>query len=120
VDDATLIDGVGATEGAMAMQLSRRGQTGAERNSCVADRLLAEDGARFAGIRRTASLPPAARCACRLHKDPKDGEDVRIVEASASRSSATGQWNATARCSCRRGSPASTRRREDLSEKWST
>lgn len=27
--DATLIDGVGATEGAMALQLSRRGQTGA-------------------------------------------------------------------------------------------
>ena len=31
--DATLIDGVGATEGAMALQLSRRGQTGSPRSS---------------------------------------------------------------------------------------
>jgi fatty-acyl-CoA synthase len=44
--DATLIDGVGATEGAMALQLSKRGQTGAAAKFVpLADtRLFAEDG----------------------------------------------------------------------------
>jgi acyl-CoA synthetase (AMP-forming)/AMP-acid ligase II len=44
--DATLIDGVGATEGAMALQLSRRGATGAgAKFVALADtRLFAEDG----------------------------------------------------------------------------
>jgi fatty-acyl-CoA synthase len=44
--DATLIDGVGATEGAMALQLSRRGQTGTSSKFVpLADtKLFAEDG----------------------------------------------------------------------------
>jgi acyl-CoA synthetase (AMP-forming)/AMP-acid ligase II len=44
--DATLIDGVGATEGAMALQLSRRGQTGAASRfvPLAETRLFAEDG----------------------------------------------------------------------------
>lgn len=44
--DATLIDGVGATEGAMALQLSRRGQTGASAQfiPLAETKLFAEDG----------------------------------------------------------------------------
>jgi acyl-CoA synthetase (AMP-forming)/AMP-acid ligase II len=44
--DATLIDGVGATEGAMAMQLSSRGRTGATATfvPLAETRLFAEDG----------------------------------------------------------------------------
>jgi fatty-acyl-CoA synthase len=44
--DATLIDGVGATEGAMALQISRRGQTGAAAKfvPLAETRLFAEDG----------------------------------------------------------------------------
>jgi fatty-acyl-CoA synthase len=44
--DATLIDGVGATEGPMALQVSRRGQTGAAATfiPLAETRLFAEDG----------------------------------------------------------------------------
>jgi acyl-CoA synthetase (AMP-forming)/AMP-acid ligase II len=44
--DATLIDGVGATEGPMALQVSRRGQTGAAARfvPLAETRLFAEDG----------------------------------------------------------------------------
>ena len=44
--DATLIDGVGATEGPMALQVSRRGQTGASAQfiPLAETRLFAEDG----------------------------------------------------------------------------
>jgi acyl-CoA synthetase (AMP-forming)/AMP-acid ligase II len=44
--DATLIDGVGATEGAMALQLSRRGATGVSARfvPLAETRLFAEDG----------------------------------------------------------------------------
>ena len=98
--DATLIDGVGATEGAMAMQLSRRGQTGAAAKFVpLADtRLFAEDGREIPKgcdepglIAAGGALLPAG-----YYKDPeKTAKTFRIVEGKRFAFIGDwGQWNA--------------------------
>ncbi|MCK7468785.1 MAG: AMP-binding protein [Desulfosudis oleivorans] len=98
--DATLIDGVGATEGAMAMQLSRRGQTGAAAKFVpLADtRLFAEDGREIPKgsdepglIAAGGALLPAG-----YYKDPeKTAKTFRIVDGRRFAFIGDwGQWNA--------------------------
>jgi len=98
--DATLIDGVGATEGAMAMQLSRRGQTGAAAKFVpLADtRLFAEDGREIPKdsdepglIAAGGALLPAG-----YYKDPeKTAKTFRIVDGKRFAFIGDwGQWNA--------------------------
>jgi fatty-acyl-CoA synthase len=98
--DATLIDGVGATEGAMALQLSRRGQTGAAaRFVPLADtRLFAEDGREIPPgsdepglIAAGGALLPAG-----YYKDPeKTARTFRVVNGKRYAFIGDwGQWNA--------------------------
>jgi len=103
--DATLIDGVGATEGPMALQVSRRGQTGA------AARFIPLAETRYsprmvARSRRFDGAGPDCRrrrrVTGRLLQDPEKTARRSVSStASAMRSSATGASGIrTARCSC--------------------
>lgn len=93
--DATLIDGVGATEGAMALQLSRRGATGAAAKFVpLADtRLFAEDGREIPQgsdeqglIAAGGGLLPAG-----YYKDPeKTAKTFRVVDGK--RYAFIGDW----------------------------
>jgi fatty-acyl-CoA synthase len=98
--DATLIDGVGATEGAMALQLSRRGATGAAAKFVpLADtRLFAEDGREILQgsdepglIAAGGALLPAG-----YYKDPeKTAKTFRVVNGQRYAFIGDwGQWNA--------------------------
>jgi fatty-acyl-CoA synthase len=97
--DATLIDGVGATEGAMALQLSRRGATGtAAKFVPLADtRLFAEDGREILHgsdeqglIAAGGDLLPAG-----YYKDPeKTAKTFRVVNGKRYAFIGDwGQWN---------------------------
>jgi fatty-acyl-CoA synthase len=93
--DATLIDGVGATEGAMALQLSRRGATGvAARFVPLADtRLFAEDGREIPKESDESGLIAAggALLPAGYYKDPeKTAKTFRIVDGK--RYAFIGDW----------------------------
>ena len=93
--DATLFDGVGATEGAMALQVSRRGQSGAGASFvALADtRLFTEDGREIPKestepgmIAAGGNLLPAG-----YHKDPeKTARTFRMV--AGKRYAFIGDW----------------------------
>lgn len=93
--DATLIDGIGATEGAMALQLSQRGRTGAAAKFVpLADtRLFAEDGREIPPgsdepglIAAGGTLLPAG-----YYKDPeKTARTFRVVNGQ--RHAFIGDW----------------------------
>ena len=98
--DATLIDGVGATEGAMALQLSRRGQTGSSARfvPLAETRLFAEDGREIPQgsdepglIAAGGAILPAG-----YYKDPeKTAKTFRIVDGKRFAFIGDwGQWNA--------------------------
>ena len=97
--DATLIDGVGATEGAMALQLSRRGATGAgAKFVALADtRLFAEDGREILQGSNEPGLIAAggALLPAGYYKDPeKTAKTFRIVDGKRYAFIGDwGQWN---------------------------
>jgi fatty-acyl-CoA synthase len=97
--DATLIDGVGATEGAMALQLSRRGQTGSAAKfvPLAETRLFDEDGREIPRgsdepglIAAGGDVLPAG-----YYKDPdKTAKTFRIVDGKRYAFIGDwGQWN---------------------------
>jgi fatty-acyl-CoA synthase len=98
--DATLIDGVGATEGAMALQISRRGATGAAAKfvPLAQTRLFAEDGRE---IPRESSEPGLIAAGgdvlpAGYYKDPeKTAKTFRVVDGQRYAFIGDwGQWNA--------------------------
>ena len=97
--DATLIDGVGATEGAMALQMSRRGATGAAAKfvPLAETKLFAEDGREIAKgssepglIAAGGDVLPAG-----YYKDPeKTAKTFRVVDGRRYAFIGDwGQWN---------------------------
>ena len=97
--DATLIDGVGATEGAMALQMSRRGATGAAAKfvPLAETRLFAEDGRE---IPRGSSEPGLIAAGgdvlpAGYYKDPdKTAKTFRVVDGRRYAFIGDwGQWN---------------------------
>jgi acyl-CoA synthetase (AMP-forming)/AMP-acid ligase II len=98
--DATLIDGVGATEGAMALQLSRRGQNGAASRfvPLAETRLFAEDGREIAQDSSEPGLIAAggALLPAGYYKDPE--KTARTFREVGGKRFAFigdwGQWNA--------------------------
>ncbi len=97
--DATLIDGVGATEGAMAMQVTRRGQAGISSTFLpMADtRLFTEDGR---DIPKTSTEPGLIAAGGNLlpagyYKDPeKTAKTFRMVDGKRYAFIGDwGQWN---------------------------
>lgn len=93
--DATLIDGVGATEGAMALQLSRRGATGvsAQFVPLAETRLFAEDGREIPKGSDEAGLIAAggAVLPAGYYKDPeKTAKTFRVVDGQ--RYAFIGDW----------------------------
>jgi fatty-acyl-CoA synthase len=97
--DATLIDGVGATEGAMALQLSRRGQTGSASKfvPLAETRLFAEDGREIPRGSDEPGLIAAggAVLPAGYYKDPeKTAKTFRIVDGKRYAFIGDwGQWN---------------------------
>ena len=98
--DATLIDGVGATEGAMALQMSRRGATGAAAKfvPLAETKLFAEDGREIPKgssepglIAAGGDVLPAG-----YYKDPeKTAKTFRVVDGRRYAFIGDwGQWNA--------------------------
>jgi acyl-CoA synthetase (AMP-forming)/AMP-acid ligase II len=82
--DATLIDGVGATEGPMALQISKRGQTGAAARfvPLAETRLFAEDGREIPRDSDEPGLIAAGGAALPVgyYKDPeKTAKTFRMV-----------------------------------------
>jgi acyl-CoA synthetase (AMP-forming)/AMP-acid ligase II len=98
--DATLIDGVGATEGPMALQISRRGQTGASARfvPLAETRLFAEDGREIPKGSTEPGLIAAGGAAlpAGYYKDPeKTAKTFRIVDGKRFAFIGDwGQWNA--------------------------
>ena len=97
--DATLIDGVGATEGAMALQMSRRGATGAAAKfvPLAETKLFAEDGRE---IPRGSSEPGLIAAGgdvlpAGYYKDPeKTAKTFRVVDGRRYAFIGDwGQWN---------------------------
>jgi fatty-acyl-CoA synthase len=97
--DATLIDGVGATEGAMALQLSRRGQTGSASKfvPLAETRLFAEDGREIPQGSDEPGLIAAggAVLPAGYYKDPeKTAKTFRVVDGKRYAFIGDwGQWN---------------------------
>jgi fatty-acyl-CoA synthase len=97
--DATLIDGVGATEGAMALQLSRRGQTGSAAKfvPLAETRLFAEDGREIPQGSDEPGLIAAggAVLPAGYYKDPeKTAKTFRVVDGKRYAFIGDwGQWN---------------------------
>ena len=97
--DATLIDGVGATEGPMALQVSRRGQTGAAARfiPLAETRLFAEDGREIAKGSTEPGLIAAGGAAlpAGYYKDPeKSAKTFRVVDGKRYAFIGDwGQWN---------------------------
>jgi acyl-CoA synthetase (AMP-forming)/AMP-acid ligase II len=98
--DATLIDGVGATEGPMALQISRRGQTGASARfvPLAETRLFAEDGREIPKGSTEPGLIAAGGGAlpAGYYKDPeKTAKTFRVVDGKRYAFIGDwGQWNA--------------------------
>jgi acyl-CoA synthetase (AMP-forming)/AMP-acid ligase II len=98
--DATLIDGVGATEGPMALQVSRRGATGAAARfiPLAETRLFAEDGREIPKGSTQPGLIAAGGAAlpAGYYKDPeKTAKTFRIVDGKRYAFIGDwGQWNA--------------------------
>jgi fatty-acyl-CoA synthase len=98
--DATLIDGVGATEGAMALQLSRRGATGAAAKfvPLAETKLFAEDGREIPKGSSEAGLIAAGGdvLPAGYYKDPeKTAKTFRVVDGRRYAFIGDwGQWNA--------------------------
>jgi fatty-acyl-CoA synthase len=98
--DATLIDGVGATEGPMALQISRRGQSGASARfvPLAETRLFAEDGREIPKGSTEPGLIAAGGAAlpAGYYKDPeKTAKTFRIVDGKRYAFIGDwGQWNA--------------------------
>jgi fatty-acyl-CoA synthase len=98
--DATLIDGVGATEGPMALQVSRRGQTGisAQFIPLAETRLFAEDGREIPKGSDEQGLIAAGGPAlpAGYYKDPeKTAKTFRIVDGQrVAFIGDWGRWNA--------------------------
>ncbi len=93
--DATLIDGVGATEGAMALQLSKRGATGAAAMfvPLAETRLFAEDGREISQGSNEPGLIAAggAVLPAGYYKDPeKTAKTFRVVDGK--RYAFIGDW----------------------------
>jgi acyl-CoA synthetase (AMP-forming)/AMP-acid ligase II len=93
--DATLIDGVGATEGPMALQISRRGQAGASAQfvPLAETRLFAEDGREIPRSSDEPGLIAAGGPAipAGYYKDPeKTAKTFRIVDGQ--RFAFIGDW----------------------------
>ncbi|MCJ7451369.1 MAG: AMP-binding protein [Steroidobacteraceae bacterium] len=93
--DATLIDGVGATEGPMALQISRRGQAGASARfvPLAETRLFAEDGREIPRSSDEPGLIAAGGPAipAGYYKDPeKTAKTFRIVDGQ--RFAFIGDW----------------------------
>jgi acyl-CoA synthetase (AMP-forming)/AMP-acid ligase II len=93
--DATLFDGVGATEGPMALQVSRRGQTGATAQfiPLAETRLFAEDGREIPKDSGEQGLIAAGGLAlpAGYYKDPeKTAKTFRIVDGK--RFAFIGDW----------------------------
>lgn len=93
--DATLIDGVGATEGAMALQLSRRGATGVSARfvPLAETRLFAEDGREIPKGSDEPGLIAAggAMLPAGYYKDPeKTARTFRVVDGK--RYAFIGDW----------------------------
>jgi acyl-CoA synthetase (AMP-forming)/AMP-acid ligase II len=97
--DATLIDGVGATEGPMALQISRRGQTGASARfvALAETRLFAEDGREIPKDSTEPGLIAAGGAAlpAGYYKDPeKTAKTFRVVDGRRYAFIGDwGQWN---------------------------
>jgi fatty-acyl-CoA synthase len=97
--DATLIDGVGATEGAMALQMSRRGATGAAAKfvPLAETKLFAEDGREIPKGSSEAGLIAAGGdvLPAGYYKDPeKTAKTFRVVEGRRYAFIGDwGQWN---------------------------
>lgn len=97
--DATLIDGVGATEGAMAMQISRRGGAGisSEFVALADTRLFTEDGREIAVGSDESGLIAAggALLPAGYYKDPeKTAKTFRVVNGKRYAFIGDwGQWN---------------------------
>ena len=97
--DATLIDGVGATEGPMALQISRRGQTGASARfvPLAETRLFAEDGREIPKDSTEPGLIAAGGAAlpAGYYKDPeKTAKTFRVVDGKRFAFIGDwGQWN---------------------------
>jgi acyl-CoA synthetase (AMP-forming)/AMP-acid ligase II len=99
--DATLIDGVGATEGPMALQISRRGQTGASARfvALAETRLFAEDGREIPKDSTEPGVPRCRRDTTRIRRRRR--RRSASSTAGATRSSATGGSGIRmGRCSC--------------------
>jgi fatty-acyl-CoA synthase len=98
--DATLIDGVGATEGPMALQVSRRGQTGvsAQFIPLAETRLFAEDGREIPKGSDEQGLIAAGGPAlpAGYYKDPeKTAKTFRVVDGQrVAFIGDWGRWNA--------------------------
>jgi acyl-CoA synthetase (AMP-forming)/AMP-acid ligase II len=98
--DATLIDGVGATEGPMALQISRRGQSGVSARfvPLAETRLFAEDGREIPKSSTEPGLIAAGGTAlpAGYYKDPeKTAKTFRIVDGKRFAFIGDwGQWNA--------------------------
>jgi fatty-acyl-CoA synthase len=93
--DATLIDGVGATEGPMALQISRRGQAGATAQfiPLAETRLFAEDGREIPKTSDEPGLIAAGGPAlpAGYYKDPeKTAKTFRVVDGQ--RLAFIGDW----------------------------
>ncbi|NJD31587.1 MAG: AMP-binding protein [Gammaproteobacteria bacterium] len=97
--DATLIDGVGATEGAMALQMSRRGATGAAAKfiPLAETKLFAEDGREIPKGSSEAGLIAAGGdvLPAGYYKDPeKTAKTFRVVDGRRYAFIGDwGQWN---------------------------
>jgi len=97
--DATLIDGVGATEGPMALQISRRGQSGASARfvALAETRLFAEDGREIPKGSTEPGLIAAGGAAlpAGYYKDPeKTAKTFRVVDGKRYAFIGDwGQWN---------------------------
>ena len=97
--DATLIDGVGATEGPMALQISRRGQSGASARfvALAETRLFAEDGREIPKDSTEPGLIAAGGAAlpAGYYKDPeKTAKTFRVVDGKRYAFIGDwGQWN---------------------------
>jgi acyl-CoA synthetase (AMP-forming)/AMP-acid ligase II len=97
--DATLIDGVGATEGAMALQISRRGLTGMSARfvPLAETRLFAEDGREIPKDSSEPGLIAAggALLPAGYYKDPeKTAKTFRVVDGKRFAFIGDwGQWN---------------------------